>query len=674
MEHTCFRSCAHNGGYKGMKLKISQLSQLIFKKLLSIGFGSCTCSIMAEGGDRMGTSSLLNDSQLSQLSQMTENGSLEKSTENKFIDHEWGMNLLHGFSKLYKDTEFVDITLVINKREFLCHRSILAISSPFFMALFSTAMSESKQNKIELKEIDYLTMELILDYIYTGEVLLSEETVQDLLSAANRFQLLPLRSGCADFMRKHITVSNCIGVYFFAKCHECEVLAVKAKEIINKQVSQLCQQQEFLSLPADKLIEIISDDNIEVTHEEIVYEACLNWVKADLDSRRGNLVQVMECVRFANINSYYFCDRIDNNSLLKECEDLKRKLDEVKYFHMLCDRHGEMDLNLLPRLGMQHERVVMIMANPYTEDSLKKYNSVEVLLPKTGEVIFLCKLPQSLYTPGCAITGDNQIYLAGGSIRKINYRGSISIEGVSNTFYVFDHASLTWVAKARMNIGRSMFNLTIVDGFAYAVGGTDGTDVLACVERYDPWANTWTFVAPLPQALKLTTSVSFRGKLFVFGGENADNIVNTAYRYDPTLDIWTQLTPMNTGRVLAGSVVHKGKIYVVGGNGQVSDKWKREQLPEFCVSSVEIYDPDSNSWSIGPELPNALCGAGVVKFGDTILIVGGEDDKSWMAGLCWLKEEKGRQLWVEGQELPTVMSTFGCTVANIQRETLKQQA
>jgi hypothetical protein len=33
-------------------------------------------------------------------------------------------------------------------------------------------------------------MELALDYIYTGQVALSEETVQHLLSAANQFQVL----------------------------------------------------------------------------------------------------------------------------------------------------------------------------------------------------------------------------------------------------------------------------------------------------------------------------------------------------------------------------------------------------------------------------------------------------------------------------------------------------
>lgn len=172
-------------------------------------------------------------------------------------------------------------------------------------------------------------------YLSSGEVSLSEETVQHLLSAANRFQLLPLRNGCAEFMRRHISVTNCIGVYFFAKAHECEVLASKAKEIISKQFSVLCHNQEFLSLPADKLIEIISDDNIEVSQEETVYEACMDWVKSDLPARSKCLAEIMNCVRFANISSYYFCDKIDQNTILKECDTLRETLDNVRYYHML---------------------------------------------------------------------------------------------------------------------------------------------------------------------------------------------------------------------------------------------------------------------------------------------------------------------------------------------------
>jgi hypothetical protein len=62
--------------------------------------------------------------------------------------------------------------------------------------------------------------------------------------------------------------------------------------------------------------------------------------------------------------------------------------------------------------------------------------------------------------------------------------------------------------------------------------------------------------------------------------------------------------------------------------------------------------------------------SGVVKYGETLLIVGGEDDKSWMAGMCWLKHDKEKQAWSEGIELPTVMSTFGCVVANMPKDLL----
>ena len=64
---------------------------------------------------------------------------------------------------------------------------------------------------------------------------------------------------------------------------------------------------------------------------------------------------------------------------------------------------------------------------------------------------------------------------------------------------------------------------------------------------------------------------------------------------------------------------------------------------------------------------------GCMKYGDTIMVVGGEDDKSWMAGLFELKERgDGTEYWVEGKELPTVMSTFGCVVANISKELIRQ--
>jgi len=59
-----------------------------------------------------------------------------------------------------------------------------------------------------------------------------------------------------------------------------------------------------------------------------------------------------------------------------------------------------MDLNDVPRSGMEYERGIVVLANPYSEDASRKFTGVEVVYPATGTVKYLCKLPQSLFMPG----------------------------------------------------------------------------------------------------------------------------------------------------------------------------------------------------------------------------------------------------------------------------------
>ena len=322
------------------------------------------------------------------------------TTADRFVDVNRSSAMLRGFSALYQQKEFSDITLCVEAQEFPCHRNVLAVSSPYFMAMLSGGLAESQQGHVEIKEMDGKTLGLVLDYIYTGEVTLAEDTVQNLLSAANMFQLIPLRAGCADYMIKHVCSGNCIGVYFFAKAHQCATLAKKAKELISKKFSVLCKEQEFLLLPHDKVIEIIQDDNLNVCKEEVVYEASLSWLSYCLEERKDYLLDVMKHVRFANISSYYLCDRIDNNQLMQSSPQLREILNQVKYYHMLKTRAPEIDLNFLPRRGMNYERGIIIMANPYNEDGSRKFNTMEILLPLSGEIRHLCKLPHSVYMPG----------------------------------------------------------------------------------------------------------------------------------------------------------------------------------------------------------------------------------------------------------------------------------
>ena len=69
--------------------------------------------------------------------------------------------------------------------------------------------------------------------MYSGEARLQSDTVQNLLSAANLFQLKELRDGCAYFMGKKLDIENCIGIHFFAQVTIliCQIPFVNFKDV-----------------------------------------------------------------------------------------------------------------------------------------------------------------------------------------------------------------------------------------------------------------------------------------------------------------------------------------------------------------------------------------------------------------------------------------------------------
>ena len=74
------------------------------------------------------------------------------------------------------------------------------------------------------------------------------------------------------------------------------------------------------------------------------------------------------------------------------------------------------------------------------------------------------KLRLILFVTATCTTGDNHIYLAGGAIRKINYRGPFITEGVSQNLFLFDKNFGSWQVRAKMLQGRCQFGLVVVDG------------------------------------------------------------------------------------------------------------------------------------------------------------------------------------------------------------------
>ena len=84
--------------------------------------------------------------------------------------------------------------------------------SPYFYAMFTSDVLESRQNSITLKSMDPNSVELLIEFAYTAQIRITEGNVQDVLPVSCILQICPVKKACCDFIQSQLDPSNCIGI------------------------------------------------------------------------------------------------------------------------------------------------------------------------------------------------------------------------------------------------------------------------------------------------------------------------------------------------------------------------------------------------------------------------------------------------------------------------------
>lgn len=153
------------------------------------------------------------------------------------------------------------------------------------------------------------------------------------------------------------------------------------------------------------------------------------------------------------------------------------------------------------------------------------------------------------------------------------------------------------------------------------------------VYEYDPDADTWTKKKNMPLASHHVALAEMNGKIYVIGGfvkpekgPTAWQPINNVWEYDPGADSWKALAPLPSKRGSPNAVVHNGKIYVIGGAGLhpgSKETAVHPARPHRSLSTNEVYDPATNTWETRQPMPTARnhAAAGVVN--NKIYVIGG---------------------------------------------------
>ncbi|KAM9450220.1 kelch-like protein 2 [Clarias gariepinus] len=533
-------------------------------------------------------------------------------------------------NELRSQSVLCDVTIVAEDVEIAAHRVVLAAGSPYFHAMFTGEMSESRQKKVRIKEIDGWTLGILIDYVYTAEIQVTEENVQVLLPAAGLLQLQEVKRACCEFLSTQLHPTNCLGIRAFADLHACSDLLNLANTFAEQHFPEVMQCEEFLNLGMEQVCSLIASDKLTIPSEEKVFEAVIAWVKHDKDVRQEHMSHLMEHVRLPLLSREYLVQRVEEETLVKNSSACKDYLIEAMKYHLLPAEQRSLMKTIRTRVRtpVSYPKVMVVVGG----QAPKAIRSVECYDFEEERWFQVAELPSRRCRAG-VVYMSGMVYAVGG------FNGSLRVRTVD----AYDPVKDEWCCVSSMQDRRSTLGASVLNGLLYAVGGFDGSTGLATVEAYNSKTNEWFHISPMNTRRSSVGVGVVGGILYAVGGYDGATrqCLSTVEAYNPNTNEWSYIAEMGTRRSGAGVGVLKGLLYAVGGHDG-----------PLVRKSCEVYDPVSSTWKQVADMNMCRRNAGVCAVNNLLYVIGGDDGSCNLASVEFYNPTTDK--WTI---LPSCMST-----------------
>ncbi|XP_053213538.1 kelch-like protein 10 [Panonychus citri] len=546
------------------------------------------------------------------------------------------------------------------------HRIILMCISPYFQKLFQYSCNPEKETIILdenglPKTLDCIRLDIdkpmtltsILQYAYYGYVHLDFDFIQDLIVAADMYNIYGLIKESTFFLKSCLNPTNCIGIHLFASSYNCFDLEKFSRTFILGNFETIYRESdEFLDLTSkSSLLEIYKTHFLYVSDELSVWNSLIKWIDFDVSQRIDHFEELAGYLRFGLMEEYSLIYHVLSHPYVTNNTKIKTMIQEVLSTRRVlesCEKPAAIFLS---------ETIKRQLAPRYPKDMIFVFGGraldVEFVSPESVVEAYDHRAERwrqvNLEDPSgprdhhqiCVI--GRQLFILGGHHGPFN---------VFNSCRKLDLTTRKWNEISPMREKRAFHTSAIIGNHIYVIGGYNGARRTDSVERYDIIQNQWTSCAPMNERRSGAGAAVLNGKIYVVGGFRDQNYLNTGEVYDPVTNQWSTIPSMTKPRSSPAVVAFNDKLHVIGGltsNG--------------LLSSGEKYDPIENKWEkMENEMLEKKCCSAAVVLDDKILIIGGWDGVGGLRTVeLWCDRTKR---WLLGTKL--IRRRTGCAACVVQ--------
>ncbi len=485
---------------------------------------------------------------------------------------------------------------------------------------------------IEIGGVSSGTFEVVLDFMYRGEIHLTEENVTEVFPASDLFQLSELRNICCDYFLNQLCSSNCLGIWRYARSFCSASLEATAWCYLAKNFADVVAcSEEFRSLSRDELCTILSANNLDIDTEMDAHGAVLTWLLHNLEERKQHLAELLSYVRLPLLSARSLSSLAASSQLLLVDRSSKDALIQARNAQRLRSTksrlqkaHAFKQQSLTPRKSSKQLAVVggycagfVRQCETLNEES-DSWNEIDLSMSSCKEFHWIGVIGMRLYA------------LGGDSVSSIN---QVLSKFTANAASLLQSNVLTtdWEHEATLPYDCSGSQVCTLDECIYTLGEAILDEVpVYGISRYDPSSGFWEFLTTLRQSRVSAGFTAHGGKLYLAGGMDPHSgaVLASLEAFNPTTKTWEDGFPSClTGRYHAGTAIFNDALYLIGGIGDAAGEIN------ILLDSVECFSFTTKKWSRAGRLSAPRAGMAACVWKGRVYAIGGECRESNHSGM-----------------------------------------
>lgn len=457
-------------------------------------------------------------------------------------------------NQMRKDRIFTDVVLTCGENEFPAHRVMLSGGSPYFRTMLASQMTEAITGRVTLNTLDPESIEIIIEYIYTGIVrdLNSEnsenELVHSVLEASHMLQMQILFNYCVSILRSKLSADYFLDVWAIAFLYDHADLMSEVQEYLITNLSAACRSADFGRLTLDQLKQLIVHAMLGPTSMDVVVTSLLEWTRADEELRAPEMSGLMSMINF-NAVSLQFIKH------LLSAEPLVQKNQAV--------------FNSLLAVSLQTD----------TSESITRGPNLVCFGEEGGKTVMsIYNIPFMLWLPSkvCPFTVSYDMSTA--AFGSHVYFFGVRSAGAADSVIKYAPANQTFTTCSKLKCPVIASGVGVLNEQMYLIGGRNESRVtVRTVQRFNALTELSEQVASTNAPHLCPFVLPYSG--YLYAGGSCDNSVEC---YDPRADQWSLVTSVPGDVDSCCAAILERKLYV----------W-RVWNDSNCLI---VYDPSNNTW------------------------------------------------------------------------------